>query len=260
MNANMNAPLAEFSRDHQPARVRASSRLAAGMLTAVLYTLLAILFSQRAFWGAPHSAATIEVTATLLLEKSQKKIVPRFPPFLAHLIRPRAETIAPPVFTVAADPPVAPALLPASAAKSSPLTGGEPAGIGAAGQAVSANGTNGNGTAFAGCFDPVWARAVSDRVGQFFPKFASAALRQHRTGMVFVQFEVRRDGRLDMLKIGKTSGDRMLDDAAYNMVRAAQPVPAIPDRMHVDRIDVELPIDFGVNGTFQPSAGDCGPA
>ena len=75
-----------------------------------------------------------------------------------------------------------------------------------------------------------------------------------------VQFGVRRDGRLDMLKIGKTSGDRMLDDAAYNMVRAAQPVPAIPDRMHVDRIDVELPIDFGDHGTFQPSAGDCGPA
>jgi TonB family protein len=258
MNANMIAPLAEFSRDHQPAGVRASSRLVAGILTAVLYALFAILFSQRAFWGAPHSAA--EIIASLLPEAPRKKIALQPPPFLAHLIRPRAETIAPPAFTVATDAPVAPALLPASAAKSSPLTGGEPAGIGVAGQAVSANGSNGNGTAFAGCFDPVWARAVSDRVGQFFPKFGWVLLKQHRTGVVMVQFGVRRDGRLDMLKIGKTSGDRMLDDAAYNMVRAAQPVPAIPDRMHVDRIDVEIPIDFGTKGIFQASAGNCGPA
>jgi protein TonB len=100
-------------------------------------------------------------------------------------------------------------------------------------------------------------RSVTEHVRQFF-YYPGAARAQHATGVTMVHFIVRRDGRLDMLEVGKSSGDWALDDAAYNMVRKAQPLPAIPDRMHTDRIDGVLPIIFGIPGLHLiPSAGNC---
>lgn len=251
-----NASLAEFSHGHQPVRVAPSSRVIAGVLTAILYALFALFLWQQTLWVRPDSMQTTETTALLLPDTPHKKIVPPPPPFLAHLIKPRPETIAPPTFTIAAAAPVAPALLPASAATTSPIAGGAPAGTGATGQAVSANGDNGNGATLAGCLDPVWMRAVTDRVGRFYHYPEAAAVRR-ATGLVMVHFIVRRDGVLDLLEIGKSSGDNALDDAAYNMVRNAQPLPAIPDRMHTDRVNGLLPIGFGTNVILNPTVGNC---
>jgi protein TonB len=247
---------AEFSRDHQPLRIAPSSRAIAGALTAALYALFALLV-WRAFLTVPEREATQEITAILLPDMAVRKVVPPPPPFLAHLIKPRAETVAPPTFTIASAAPVAPAQLPASAAKTSPIDGGLPAGTGASGAGVSANGSVGNGTALAGCLDPAWMRSVTDHVQKFF-YYPGAARAQHATGVAMVHFIMRRDGRLDTLEIGKSSGDWALDDAAYNMVRKAQPMPAIPDHMHTDRIDLVLPIVFGIPGLhLTPSAGSC---
>nr|MBA2590162.1 energy transducer TonB [Alphaproteobacteria bacterium] len=162
------------------------------------------------------------------------------------------------VFTIASGaPPQAPAPLAASAAKSSPLLGGT-AGNGPMGQAASGNGTGGNGGALSGCFDPAWMRAVSERVSQFF-YYPAAALAVHKTGLVMVHFVVRRDGQVDRLQISKSSGDAELDKAATDIMRKAQPLPPIPDRMHTDRVDGELPINFGVR-RFNAGAtkGNCG--
>jgi protein TonB len=133
---------------------------------------------------------------------------------------------------------------------------GGTAGNGTMGQAGSGNG-NGSGNGLAGCFDAVWARAVTDHVRPFF-YYPGAARAQHATGVVMVDFVVLRDGRLDKLEIGKSSGDWALDHAAYNIVRKAQPMPAIPEHMHLKRIEVVLPIDFGIKGAnLKPTPGDC---
>jgi protein TonB len=74
-----------------------------------------------------------------------------------------------------------------------------------------------------------------------------------------MHFAVRRNGQIDSLKISKSSGDAVLDKAAYDIMQKAQPLPPIPDRMHTDRVDGELPINFGVrsfNGN-STSAGHC---
>jgi len=68
---------------------------------------------------------------------------------------------------------------------------------------------------------------------------------------------VKRNGQLNQLEIGKSSGDASLDDAAYDMVKKAQPLPRIPDHMHVDMVDGELPIAFGITGVFKTSTGSC---
>jgi protein TonB len=229
----------------------------AGLLTAFLYALFALLI-WRASLPAPVSSSESKVVATLLPDRPKKSVVEPLPPFLAYLIRPRAERPAPPVFTIASGaPPQAPAPLPASAAKFSPLVGGT-SGDGTMGQAASGNGTNGNGGVLAGCLDPIWMRAVTERVRQFF-YYPGAALAVRTTGVATVHFTVRRNGQIDRLQISKSSGDAGLDKAAIDIMGKARPLPPIPDRMHVDRVDGELPINFGVRSfNSSAAAGNCG--
>ena len=252
----MDTPLSEFSRSHEPTGADNRSRMAAGALTAVLYVLVALL----AWWSLTHPqmrSETTEIIASVLPDTPNKRAIEPLPPFLAHLIKPRAEKPALPVFTVATGaPPQAPVPLPASAAKTSPLQGGT-SGNGPMGQAASGNGTGGNGGALAGCIDPLWMRAVSERVRQFF-YYPGAALAQHTTGIVMMHFVVRRDGQVDRLEIGKSSGDAGLDQAANDIMHKALPLPPIPDRMHVDRVVGDLAINFGVRSlNDRPSAGSC---
>jgi periplasmic protein TonB len=241
---SVSARLSEFHSARESAHTPASSRATAGLLTALLYVLFALLM----WWSLTtpsRSPAAPEITATLLPDMPKKRAIERLPPFLVHLIRPHAEMPAPPVFTIASGaPPQAPAPLSASAAKFSPIQGGT-AGTGPIGQAASGNGTGGNGAGLAGCIDPVWMKAVTDRVRQFF-YYPDAALALHTIGVVQMRFIVRRNGQLDKLVIAKSSGDDALDKAAYDIMHKAQPLPPIPDHMHVDRVDGELPINFGV--------------
>ncbi|HET7086580.1 MAG TPA: energy transducer TonB [Rhizomicrobium sp.] len=227
-----------------------------GLLTALLYALFALLV-WRASLAPRSSPVESEIVATLLPDVPKKRAVEPLPPFLAHLIRPRAEKPAPPVFTIASGaPPQAPAPLPASAAKTSPMPGGT-SGNGPMGQAASGNGTGGNGAGLAGCLDPAWLRAVTERVRQFF-YYPDAALAVHSTGVVMMHFSVHRDGQIDRLKISRSSGNDGLDKAATDIMRKAQPLPPIPDRMHTDRVEGDLPINFGVRSfNGGASAGNC---
>ncbi len=248
--------LSEFSHGTPPARVDTSSRVTAGLLTAALYALFAIL-AWLASLAPPSVPTRSEIVATLLPDRPAKRAVEPLPPFLAKLIRPRAEKPAMPVFTVATGAPQqAPAPLPASAAKNSPMLGGT-SGTGPMGQAASGTGTGGNGGALAGCLDPVWLRAVTERVRQFF-YYPPAALASRTTGVVTMHFSVSRNGRIDRLQISKSSGNDGLDKAATDIMRKAQPLPPIPDRMHTDRVEGDLPINFGVRSfNGGASAGNC---
>jgi len=249
--------LADFSHHHEPVHADTNTRITAGALTTALYACFALL----AWWSLNHVPArtrTTEIIATLLPDAPpNKRVLEPLPPFLAHLIKPRAEKAALPVFTIASGaPPQAPAPLAASAAKTSPMLGGT-SGNGPMGQAASGNGTGGNGGGLAGCLDPVWMRAVNERVRQFF-YYPPAALAVHRTGVVMVHFVVHRNGQMEGLKISKSSGDSELDKAATDIMQKAQPLPPIPDRMHTDRVDGDLPVNFGVRSfSGGASTGHC---
>src|SRR5436190_17684629 len=99
----MSIQLSEFLRATPPAPADTSSRITAGLLTAVLYALFALLVWRASL--APSSPVASEIVATLLPDKPNKRAVEPLPPFLAHLIRPRAEKPALPVFTIASGAP-----------------------------------------------------------------------------------------------------------------------------------------------------------
>jgi len=172
------------------------------------------------------------------------------------LISPRAENPAPPAFTIASDTPPAQALLPPSAAKTSPLAGGTPAGTGAGAGAQGAGNGHGNGNGLSGCWDAAWSQAVTRRVGRFF-YYPRRAREEHVSGMVVLRMTIRRDGRLETLDIHKSSGDATLDRAAYDIMNKAQPLPRIPDRMRVDKVSVLFPLFFGADDSSQGTEGDC---
>ena len=252
--------LANFAPSHQRVRAGVGSRLTAGLLTAALYALLIFLARLEHTGRAPP--AQPEVFAILLPDAPAKKILRSPPPFLAHLLRPHAQSIAPPAFTVTQEAPAA--TLPATTVASSPIiasitAGTDTAGQGISAKGISANGRNGTGDELAGCWDRVWAQAVADRVRKF-SYYPRRARDDGVTGVVMVHVSVRRLGRLALAKIEKSSGHTVLDRAAIGMVYQAQPLPPIPDRMHVDRVDGVLPIEFGkLGGTFKPSDGNCNP-
>jgi protein TonB len=248
---NQDVLLADFAHGPRKGGASPSSRAIAAVLTASLYVLLfllALIQPPRA-----REIALSETTAILLPDAPAKADRPAPPLLPMPLIRPRVESIAPPDFTVATLTPPSPVPLPAIAPLSTPLLGGVPSGTGAS--AGSGNGAIGTGAAASGCFDAAWARAVRDRIGHFYhyPRGARGA-----RGIVMMQLTIHNSGRLELLKIGASSGNKWLDREAYEMVRAAAPLPHVPDRMHAVRVKAEMPINFGVEGaSFSPTPDSC---
>lgn len=249
------SPLSEFARETAPAHADTSSRVTSGVLTALLYALVGLVIWLTSS-VVPKIAATPTVTANLLSDPPNKR-QDAIPPPVANLIRPQAETAAPPVFTIASGGPVqAPAPLPATTLNS-PMTGGTTLGDGTLGQAASGDGTGGSGAGTAGCLDPVWMRAVTEKVRQNF-YYPPPALASRTTGVTTVRFAVRRNGQIDRVTIRKSSGNAVLDKAAADIMRKAQPLPPIPDRMQVMRVEGDMPINFGVrNFSGNTSTGNC---
>jgi protein TonB len=144
--------------------------------------------------------------------------------------------------------PSAPAAQPASTAPSAASATSSPS---ASGQEESAKSTKEKPTS--ACQDAAWMRAVSNHVRRFLP-----ARQPRGTGLATVRLVIRRSGWLNELEIARTSGNAALDAAAYTMLRKAQPLPHIPDRVPADRIDLTLPIAFGAAGDFKITITDCG--
>jgi len=249
---NQDVPLADFAPGPRKGGVRSSTRVTGAGLTACVYAcfaLIALLPPPR----PPHTVVLSETSVRLLPDMPAKTDRPTPPTVPVRLLLPHVQSIAPPDFTVASVTPPSPAPLPAAEPLPTPLLGGNPSGPGES--AGSANGLIGTGNAVSGCFDAAWARAVRDRIGQFYryPRSAGGT-----RGIVMMEFTIHASGRLEMLKIETSSGNKSLDRAAYDMVRAAQPLPHVPDHMHATRVMAEMPINFGVEGvSFPVSPNTC---
>jgi protein TonB len=231
----------------------------AAALTAALYGLITLMAVHPSIWTVPRHRPPLEIIAKLVIVPVQKTILLIPPKFPTHLVKPPAQTASPPVFIIASDTPPPQATAPPPAAPSlslisAPVASGAPAGSGN-GQGGTANGVS--GTALSGCFDAVWGKAVSDRIGKFY-FYPPSERRRQITGVAFVHIGVNRYGRLALLKINKSSGVRALDNAALGMVRQAVPLPWIPKRMHLSQVDVELPVAFGKpDPSLTPTPGSC---
>ncbi|KAF1012836.1 MAG: hypothetical protein GAK31_03916 [Stenotrophomonas maltophilia] len=73
--------------------------------------------------------------------------------------------------------------------------------------------------------------------------YPAAARSRRQEGIVWVRATITRDGRLQALRLERSSGQPMLDDAALKTFRRAQPLPRIPDDMPAPQ-ELAVPVDY----------------
>jgi len=75
---------------------------------------------------------------------------------------------------------------------------------------------------------------------RFYP---NAARRDRLTGRATVSFTLNASGRVTAVRVVRSSGARVLDEAATEMVQRASPYPPIPSGLGAT-ITIQAPIDF----------------
>lgn len=76
-----------------------------------------------------------------------------------------------------------------------------------------------------------------------FKRYPEAARKDLLHGVVELLFEMRQDGHLVGLWVTSSSGSAILDNAALETLRRAEPLPAIPPGLG-DRLVVRLPVEL----------------
>ncbi|MBB1432835.1 energy transducer TonB, partial [Pseudoalteromonas sp. SG43-6] len=74
-----------------------------------------------------------------------------------------------------------------------------------------------------------------------YPRIAKSRRQQ---GTVIVYFIVGRDGMIVTSRIEQTSGYPALDDEALKMLQRAQPLPAIPNGIAGNNLELVVPVEF----------------
>ena len=75
-------------------------------------------------------------------------------------------------------------------------------------------------------------------------EYPRAAQQRRQQGVVLLYIVIDRDGRVIDSRIQKSSGHRLLDDAALAMLERAQPLPPMPDDMGKERLEFAVPVQF----------------
>ncbi|HWE72175.1 MAG TPA: energy transducer TonB [Stellaceae bacterium] len=81
---------------------------------------------------------------------------------------------------------------------------------------------------------------------QRYRKYPDEAVKQKQEGVVQLGFKFTRDGTVIDAWIEKSSGFPLLDQAALNMIRAASPIPKVPDRYQGDTLTLVMPENFRI--------------
>lgn len=74
-----------------------------------------------------------------------------------------------------------------------------------------------------------------------YPRSAQA---RRQEGVSQVRFTIDREGRVLSVRLDKGSGYEVLDEETVEMVRRASPLPAPPEEMKQDRIELVVPVQF----------------
>jgi protein TonB len=234
--------LSDFAHRASAERRDPAGRVAALLATMLLYGALLFLAFQGFAWVAPQAMLQAPRDAVVHLLPASPQPHLKLQDFTVHLIRPRAENAPMPEIVIAPAPSNAPrATLAATAARDTALAGG--AANGAAAGSVNGVGTGGNGKGMAACMDPAYLEQIMRHVARFYHYPITG-----RSGVAYVHFVIDASGHYKELLLLRGTGDILLDGAAMQTMRLAQPLPPIPARFHTDRLDGVLPIVYQHGG------------
>jgi protein TonB len=81
-----------------------------------------------------------------------------------------------------------------------------------------------------------------------FKVYPPQARRRHQTGVVGLSFTIDRQGRVLSAQITTSSGNPVLDQAALDMLSAAQPLPKPPSDLAGENLRMTSSAEFGLTG------------
>lgn len=84
---------------------------------------------------------------------------------------------------------------------------------------------------------------VRNRIAKF-KQYPRLALRRGLEGQPIVHFTITRNGGIQDLRVAKSSGSGILDQAALESVKKGAPFPVIPDGLQRDTMTLQLPVTF----------------
>lgn len=94
----------------------------------------------------------------------------------------------------------------------------------------------------AGAASDQWEARLMARLERY--RYYPAAARSRRQqGTAWVRASIDREGRLLALRLEQSSGQPMLDDAALQTFRRAQPLPPIPDQLKAPQ-ELVVPVEY----------------
>ena len=70
---------------------------------------------------------------------------------------------------------------------------------------------------------------------------------RRQEGVVSLRFTMDRQGHVLSYEIAKTSGSDALDREAQELLKRAEPLPALPAAFGRDTLDLVVPIEFFLN-------------
>ena len=76
--------------------------------------------------------------------------------------------------------------------------------------------------------------------------YPSAACWRREEGIALLRFSMRRDGTVTAWRIERSSGSQDLDGAVEQMIRRASPLPALPDELPGDPVEITVPVRFSL--------------
>jgi len=218
------------SRNPQLPKVHLLLRAALVLVIIVLQLSLLLLFDDKPLALEPQPAM-------VMVQLQNSRTMPHIKELALKFVRPHVMQITVPQFTVMPDTNPAPkSPLPVTMASTSPLAGGT-----SQGKRSGAGGAS-------SCIDMAYLAEISRQIQQhfFYPVDTTGT---HLQGVVYVHFTSNRIGSYQSLEVTKSSGFPILDQAALLIMQRASPLPAIPDRLHADRVDGVLPIVFELKGS-----------
>ena len=218
--------------------VRLRSNRAVGIAAvAVIHGLLALGFvfaSPRFYKPADHQMTVVSLVPEIQKKIDPPTVMPVFEPPAVYIPQPITPEI---ILTTPPPPPNAITVAPAPPASvQAPILQAPPPEIGRAFTPLPISGAD----------RKAFATTLFGHLNRYKRYPASARMRRQE-GVVSLRFTMDRKGRVLSYEIAKTSGSDALDNEARELIKRAEPLPAIPAAFSRDTLDLVVPIEFFLN-------------
>ena len=210
-----------------------SNRAVGIAAVAVIHGLLAVGFvfaSPRFYKPAEHQMTVVSIVPEIQKKIDPPPLMPVFEPPAIYIPQP----ITPEVILSTPPPPNAITVAPAPPALvQAPIVQAPPPEIG---RAITP-------PAISGADRKAFATTLFGHLNRYKRYPASARMRRQE-GVVSLRFTMDRQGHVLSFEIAKSSGSDALDRETLELIKRAEPLPAIPAAFRRDTLDLVVPVEF----------------